>query len=342
MPTHSKVLLIQTAFLGDAILSTALLEKIRMQSPETEIHLLVRKGNESLFKAYPYPNLSRVWTHDKSKKWASWLELRRDLSQERFDAVYVIQRFFGMGLLSLSIGAKRVIGFDKNPLSLFFTERIKHEWGKGKHEVVRNIALVSSWLGDKIYKPYLMAQPIMLDPVLKKKEYICISPGSVWETKRLPIRKWIEFIRMLPEDQVVVLMGSPGEVDLSNQIASAFEGMKRIVLNETGKHALLASAYIFQESRMSFVNDSGPMHLCSAENVPTVAVFCSTIPDFGFGPLADWNRVIETKQSLTCRPCGDHGKKHCPLQHYACGESIEAQALLGAYEEYLSFGGQKV
>ena len=338
MLKHSKVLLIQTAFLGDAVLATALLEKIRNESPETEIHILVRKGNESLFKAYPYSNLHRVWTYDKSRKWSSWLELRHDLSLVHFDAVYVIQRFFGMGLLSLSIGANRVVGFDKNPMSLFFTERVKHEWGTGIHEVERNTALVKSWLGEKVFKPCLRAPKIDLATEMQKKEYICISPGSVWETKRLPIRIWIEFIQLLPENQVVVLMGSPGEIELSNQIADAFHGSNRVVLNETGKHPLLASAYIFQQSKMSFVNDSGPMHICSAENVPTVAVYCSTIPSFGFGPLADWNRIVETKHVLDCRPCGDHGKKNCPLGHYACGEGIEAKSLLQAYQDYLSSG----
>ncbi|MDF5691170.1 glycosyltransferase family 9 protein [Aquirufa aurantiipilula] len=338
MLKHSKVLLIQTAFLGDAVLATALLEKIRMESPDTEIHILVRKGNESLFKAYPYTNLKTVWSYDKSRKWSSWLELRRDLSKEHFDAVYVIQRFLGMGLLSLCIGAKRVFGFDKNPMSLFFTEKVRHEWGTGIHEVERNTALVKSWLGEKVFKPYLRTPKIDLATEMQKKEYICISPGSVWETKRLPIRIWIEFIQLLPENQVVVLMGSPGEIELSDQIAAAFQGSNRIVLNETGKHPLLASAYIFQQSKMSFVNDSGPMHICSAENVPTVAVYCSTVPSFGFGPLADWNRIVETKHVLDCRPCGDHGKKNCPLGHYACGEGIEAKSLLQAYQDYLSSG----
>lgn len=338
MLKHSKVLLIQTAFLGDAVLATALLEKIRMESPDTEIHILVRKGNESLFKAYPYTNLKTVWSYDKSRKWSSWLELRRDLSKEHFDAVYVIQRFLGMGLLSLCIGAKRVVGFDKNPMSLFFTEKVRHEWGTGIHEVERNTELVKSWLGEKVFKPCLRAPKIDLATEMQKKEYICISPGSVWETKRLPIRIWIEFIQLLPENQVVVLMGSPGEIELSDQIAAAFHGSNRVVLNETGKHPLLASAYIFQQSKMSFVNDSGPMHICSAENVPTVAVYCSTIPSFGFGPLADWNRIVETKHVLDCRPCGDHGKKNCPLGHYACGEGIEAKSILQAYQDYLSSG----
>ncbi len=322
----SKVLIIQTAFLGDAVLITSLLEKIRTESPETAIHLLVRKGNESIFQAYKHACLERVWTYDKSNKRASWLDLRANLKQESFDKVFVVQRFFGMGLLSLMIGAKQVFGFAKNPLSWFFTKSYSHPFGNGIHEVERNTALLSDWLGDKVYKPFLNPAQVSAPA----KNYICISPGSVWETKRLPIQKWIDFIHLLPRDQAIVLMGSPTEKHLSDEIEQACSGWP--IFNETGKHPLLASTSIFAQSKVNFVNDSGPMHLSSAVNVPTVALFCSTIPDFGFGPLADQSQIIEVSEKLDCRPCGDHGKKNCPLGHYACGNQISTQKMVLAYE----------
>ena len=327
MSSANKVLIIQTAFLGDAILISSLLEKMRNESPETIIHLLVRKGNESIFQAYPHANLAQVWAYDKKQKWASWRSLQKDLRAEKFDQVFVAQRFFGMGLLSLSIGAKKVIGFDKNPLSWFFTERVTHDWGNGKHETERNTALLSTWLGPKVYMPFLS---LAGDNVVPVENYICISPGSVWETKRLPIQKWIDFIHLLPRDQAIVLMGSPNEKHLSDEIEQACPGWP--IFNETGKHALLASASIFAQSKGNFVNDSGPMHLSSAVNAPTVVVFCSTIPDFGFGPLAEHSQIIEVTEKLDCRPCGDHGKKICPLGHYACGNNISSQKMLLAYE----------
>jgi heptosyltransferase-2 len=322
----SKVLIIQTAFLGDAVLVTSLLEKIRVESPETAIHLLVRKGNESIFQAYTYSCLERVWTYDKSNKRSSWFDLRTSLKQESFDKVFVVQRFFGMGLLSLMIGAKEVMGFAKNPLSWFFTKAYPHPFGNGIHEVERNTCLLSDWLGNKVFKPFL--NPAKITP--PAFNYICISPGSVWETKRLPIQKWIDFIHLLPRDQAVVLMGSPSEKYLSDQIEQACQG--RPIYNETGKHSLLASTSIFAQSKGNFVNDSGPMHLSSAVNVATVAVFCSTIPDFGFGPLADHSEIIEVSEKLDCRPCGDHGKKNCPLGHFNCGNHISIQKMLLAYE----------
>jgi heptosyltransferase-2 len=58
-------------------------------------------------------------------------------------------------------------------------------------------------------------------------------------------------------------------------------------------------------------------------NAPVTAFFCSTIPDFGFGPLSDDATILQTKENLSCRPCGLHGHKECPEGHFKCGFGIE-------------------
>jgi len=79
---------------------------------------------------------------------------------------------------------------------------------------------------------------------------------------------------------------------------------------------------------MNYVNDSAPLHLASAMNAPTTAIYCSTAPAFGFGPLSDNSRIIETQEKLDCRPCGLHGFKTCPEKHFKCAFTIEAKQLL--------------
>ena len=341
MSQVSKVLIIQTAFLGDAVLITSLLEKIRIESPLTSIHLLVRKGFEDIFKAYPHPNLSQVWAYDKRIKLKSWWALRHELAKEKFDQVFVAQRFLGMGLLSISIGAKKVIGFDKNPLSLFFDEKVIHEFGLGKHEIERNTQLLASWLGSQVHKPFLDASHMgHFSSDLPAHNYLCISPGSVWETKRFPVLKWIDFIHLLPRDLEIVLMGSLAEKHLSDEIEQAFCDDSRKIKNACGRYNLVEALSVFQHSLMSLVNDSGPLHICSAVNTPTVAIFCSTIPAFGFGPLSEKHKIIEVKEKLSCRPCGDHGKKSCPEIHFNCANSIEVNEIFLAYQEFLPSGSE--
>ena len=79
---------------------------------------------------------------------------------------------------------------------------------------------------------------------------------------------------------------------------------------------------------MNYVNDSAPMHIASAMNAPVTAIYCSTIKEFGFGPLSDVSYVIEEKQNIACRPCGLHGHKACPLGHFQCAMDIQPKDIL--------------
>jgi heptosyltransferase-2 len=95
-----------------------------------------------------------------------------------------------------------------------------------------------------------------------------------------------------------------------------------------GDLTLLQSAALMSKAEMNYTNDSGPLHLSSAMNAPTTAVFCSTIPEFGFGPLSDVSKIVETTIDLPCRPCGLHGHKKCPQSHFKCGISIQIDQLV--------------
>jgi heptosyltransferase-2 len=160
----------------------------------------------------------------------------------------------------------------------------------------------------------------------KQQPYICIAPTSVWFTKQFPADRWVELIRKLPAGYQIYLLGAPADHDTCEQIrlAAARQG----VINLAGKLSILASAALMQEARLNYVNDSAPMHLASATNAPTCAVFCSTVPGFGFGPLADNAYIVEREEPLYCRPCGLHGYRACPEGHFKCAKDIAVNQLL--------------
>ena len=85
---------------------------------------------------------------------------------------------------------------------------------------------------------------------------------------------------------------------------------------------------INEKCKHNYVNDSAPMHMASAMNASTTAIFCSTVPGFGFGPLSGNARIVETEEDLDCRPCGLHGFKKCPKEHFNCAYSIKTEQLL--------------
>ena len=95
-----------------------------------------------------------------------------------------------------------------------------------------------------------------------------------------------------------------------------------------GQLSFLQSAALMEQASMNYVNDSAPMHFASAVNAPVTAVYCSTIPAFGFGPLSDEKFIVEIKEPLDCRPCGLHGYRACPRGHFNCAYKIEDSQLL--------------
>lgn len=327
MKSFEKILVIQTAFIGDAILATGLLEKLHRFYPYTKLDLLVRQGNEALFKEHPFLNKVLVW-NKKENKLKNLFAILRDIREENYDIVINLQRFASSGMLTAFSNAGQTIGFDKNPLSLFFNKSVKHDIGKGRHEVERNNDLIASLTDESVPKPRLYPSEADYAKTAPYKTglYICIAPNSVWFTKQYPEHKWVSFIQHVPDHIKVYLMGGPGDKDSCEQIKTL--AGKPNVENTAGLFSFLASAALMKDAMMNYVNDSGPLHIASSMNAPTTAVFCSTVLEFGFGPLADGAVVLETPIPLTCRPCGLHGRKECPEGHFKCASTIDIKRLL--------------
>lgn len=326
-----SILLIQTAFIGDVILATAIVEKLQATHPEDQIDFLVRKGNEGLLQGHPFLHEVLVW--DKSKgKILNLFSLLRIIRRRRYDAVINVQRFFATGLLTACSGALITIGFDRNPLSLFFSRRVPHAAEKGGaplHEVDRNQRLLALLSAGPPARPRLY--PTLADyeaiRAYQSQPYLCIAPSSVWFTKQYPEEKWVSLIRQVPADWNILLLAGSSEWTLCERIRQA-SGKPERIHNLAGRLSLLQSAAVQQGAHMNFVNDSAPLHLASAMNAPVTAIFCSTIPAFGYGPLSDDAAIIEHSEGLACRPCGIHGKKACPHRHFKCAYGIQDQQLL--------------
>ncbi|WP_128545932.1 glycosyltransferase family 9 protein [Larkinella soli] len=332
MKQPQRFLIIQTAFIGDVILATSLIEKLRYHFPDATIDFLLRKGNEGLLQTHPLLNEVLVWDK-KKEKYAGLLRLSKEIRRRRYDTIINLQRFGATGLLTAFSGAGETIGFDKNPFARAFTRTVRHRIEPGVHEVDRNTALVSGFTNQQVFRPKLYPSPADLDLVrtYQNGPYICLAPTSVWFTKQYPEEKWVDFIREVPGDLTVYLLGAPSDVDACERIRRA-AGREQVV-NLAGRLPLLASAALMAGARMNFVNDSAPLHLASSVNAPTTAVFCSTVPQFGFGPLADDAFVVEIEEILECRPCNLHGRKACPLGHFQCARGIRTDQLLASLRD---------
>ncbi len=325
-----KILLLQTAFPGDVILATAVLESLHQSDPGLEIDLLIRQGNEDLFSGHPFVHEIIIWNKQKNK-FRDLLKLLFRIRKEKYDLVINLQRFGSSGFLTAFSSAKETRGFKKNPFSIFFSKRFNHIIGDGQHEIARNHSVISDLCNKDPMLPRLYPQDIDFQFVelLKKKPYICIAPSSVWFTKKFPEEKWTTFIQehaRLHKEEMIYLIGSLSERELCERILRAAN--ISMIKNLAGEHTFLQSAALMKDAKMNYVNDSAPLHLASAMQAKTTAIFCSTIPAFGFGPLSPESHIIETKEKLKCRPCGLHGFKQCPEGHFQCAFTIEISQLI--------------
>jgi len=315
-----KILIIQTAFIGDVILATAMIEKLADFYPELKIDFLLRKGNESLLKDHPKLNEVLIWDK-KNKKHVNLFKIWRKIRKGHYDVVVNLQRFLSSGVLTAFCGASKKLGFKKNPLSVFFTTRFEHHISmeaNSPHEIERNHQLIQELTDDQIAKPKLYPSMKDFAMVRQTDEYVTISPTSVWFTKQWPAEKWLALINKIPKKYNVFLLGAPADKDACQRMKEASKHPNVFV--KAGTFSLLQSAALMKGATMNYVNDSAPLHLCSAMNAPVTAIFLSTIPQFGFTPLSDTSLVCETTLDLSCRPCGLHGKSACPEGHFKCAE----------------------
>ena len=215
-----RILVIQTAFIGDVVLATALLQNLHAAYPSATIDILVRQGADELFTEHPYVNQVHVW-NKKKNKYQHLFQIIQTIRRIKYDVVINVQRYLATGIITVLSGAKKTIGFDKNPLSFLFSVVVAHQFGAAAqaaggaaeagaaaqnsnsaslHETSRNHALLASLTTAPVAKPALYPSAAHFAAVQKWQgaPYICMSPGSVWETKKMPAKKWIDLINAVP------------------------------------------------------------------------------------------------------------------------------------------------
>jgi heptosyltransferase-2 len=316
-----RILIIQTAFIGDVILATPLISNLKAEFKDAKIDFLVKKGNESLLENHP--DVNKVLVFDKKDKLKSLRSLISSIRKEKYDLLVNLHRFASSGIIAWLSGAKIKYGFKKNPFSFSYTKAFEHEIGNGEHEVDRNLKLISNITKNHVRKPQLFPSENDFSFVTKwqEKAYYCMAPASVWFTKQAPQEVWIALIQKLSISNAdIYLIGGPNDSDLCTEILQKSNCQN--AFNLAGKLSFMQSAALMKNAQRNYVNDSGPLHFASAMNAPVSAFFCSTSPTFGFGPLSDDSEIIEV-QNLDCKPCGLHGHSACPKGNFRCGNELE-------------------
>ncbi len=330
------ILIIQTAFIGDVILSTPLVRGASLISSEASISVLVRPEVSEVFKGNP--DVDEIITYDKrgtEKGLSGFLKLLGRLRKRRFDLAIIPHRSLRSALLPFLSGIPIRVGFKKSAAPFLFTGAANYRMGS--HETERNLELLSPFgVGPPDARPrlYPREEDISLAKQFLGESFpggvdplVAIAPGSVWPTKRWPVENYAELARKLIDglSARVVVVGGKGDVGLSDTIIGMCPEGKAAIA--AGKMGILGSAALLSMCDLLVSNDSAPVHMALAVETPVVAIFGPTVPEFGFAPDGDRDLVLGA--DLPCRPCGVHGGKRCPEGHFKCMIDVSPERVFG-------------
>lgn len=335
----TKVIVIQTAFLGDAILTLPMIQYFKEKNKQVELDVICIPSTKEVFEKSSYVN--RVFVFDKKGKEKSLFSLLRfakKLNKENYDLVISPHRSMRSSLLTFLIKSNDSITFDKTAGSFFYKRKIKYN--NSEHEVLRNLRLVnfneSNW---KIFPSFIYLdyekQNVndFLAAHFNKDGHVCaVAPGSVWETKRMPQYLFEKLIGELRKRNcLVVLIGGKDDMKLCEEISSKFD---ENVISTAGKFNISETSYLLSKCKFLITNDSAPTHIGMSANIPVFTVYCSTIPEFGFFPYSE-NSLTFGVTDLDCKPCGIHGHKKCPIGTFECGHKINLYEIMDKVEELI-------
>ncbi|MDH7516000.1 MAG: glycosyltransferase family 9 protein [Bacteroidota bacterium] len=335
------VLIIQTAFAGDMILTLPLVQEARRLLGDGGVDVLCIPATEPLLRGHPA--VRSVITYDKHGSGRMAGIIRR-LRATRYGVVLCPHRSFRSAVLSVSSGATVRVGFDRSAGAALFTERVPYR--EGVHEVERNLDLLARLTGgvDMATRPCLRISEAderearNVRASFGDEPYVCIAPGSVWPTKRWMPAGFATVARELAREYAVVFVGGKEDTLLCREIAGLVD-VGRCV-DASGALGFPASAALIAGARLLIANDSAPVHLASAMGTPVVAVFGATIPAFGFTPFGVPHEIIEVR-GLACRPCGRHGGKTCPVGTFVCMREITPDRVYAAAVRLLEAGRRR-
>lgn len=336
-----KILVIQTAFIGDALLTLPMIEKLKENFESSLINVVCIPSTEEIFSASP--SVNEVLVLDKKNKHKSifnLLKFAESIKQRQYTRIYSPHRSLRTSLIVMQSGVRETYGFANS--SFFHVYKHLVEYSHTKHEVQRNLDLIGFTYNDEDWKiqpklklresSFNKIQTFLTENNLGEK-IIAVAPGSVWETKKYPVKYFADIISYFEDlDYKIILLGGESDKVLCENIAKNFENN---VISAGGKFTIVETIELLKKVKLLLTNDSAPTHLGVCADTAVLTIYCSTVPAFGFFPYNKKSFYI-SYDDLKCKPCGLHGYEKCPINTFDCGYKLEPNIIINKMKEMLS------
>ena len=330
--------LIQTSFLGDAVLTLPLIDRILEKGHRLKViaaprnkTLFERAQNEGLKK---YSHLLDVVVWDKKSIRSPWAlhsfanDLRKDFIPER---VFCVHRSFSSSLLAYFSGARERVGFASGASSVLYTHCAPREWESSQHEIEKNLDLLRVFEKVEIWNS--RTAPSLLGAKQTQKDVVAFSLSSPWGTKIWDLNEALKLMKQLVQKgKELWVLGDHSFVQSAEFLEK--EVNSRLFKNYVAQTNIQEWVDLISKAEVLVSGDSAAVHVANDLDVPTIALFGPTIPDFGFAPWRTHSKALGVE--LACRPCDIHGPRECPYGHHSCMKDLKAESVEGSIQEILS------
>lgn len=329
-----RILIIQTAFIGDVILTTPLIRATKQLYPATEIDALVVPAAAKLLQNNPH--LRAVLTYSKRDK--ALLNMGKMIKRIKAEDYDMAISPHSSGRTHLLMYLARIpirVGFDRGTMPFLLTAKTAHP--RGIHKSRKNLAILKLldpqdfdsqtelFPGDE---DHARAESLLKE--LRPQKLIAMAPGAVWATKCWPVEYYAELATWLNSTGYgIVLIGSAEDRPKCEIIQASCPD----ALILAGKTDLLQSAAVISRCELMICNDSGALHIANAMRTRVMAFFGPTTQRFGYFPFGPDDHVFETP--MDCRPCSSHGPMKCPLKHHNCMRLLKPELVFSYIKENL-------
>lgn len=335
-----KILVIQTAFLGDAVLTLPMLQELRKKFPTARIDVAAIPSTSMVFEHSPSVNDVIIFDkRGKHKFFTGMIKFAGELKNKNYTKIYSPHRSFRTAILVLMTRVRETYGFTNSSLMHIYKNLI--EYRPDHHEVQRNLALAGADISDNNWK--VIPQLRIPEDVKKNiedflsgnnlKNFIVIAPGSIWKTKIYPPEYYSKIIEHFSKKGMnILLAGGKDDVDLCGSLKNNTSGN---VISVAGKFSIIETVELLKHADLLICNDSAPTHLGQSADIPVLTLYCSTTAEIGFYPFNEKSSYL-SYDSLFCKPCGIHGRTECPIKTFACGYKLTPEAVILKTEELLN------
>ncbi len=303
-----KILIVRFSSLGDILLTTPLIRSLKSKYKQLNIDFVIKKQFEDVILNNPYVN--KVYS---IKSFDEITNLRKHLLSKKYDLVIDLQNNFRSRKLCNGI-AENIFRYKKPNIDKFLLVKFKINRLKNIIPIplryansIPNLRLDSSGLD-------LFLPERLMPKIDKSTDIIGLCPGSVHKTKMWPEEYFIKLGNLLVENGYkIVLFGGKSD----REICKSITGKISNAVDLSNDNKLYETSVNMKQCLTVVCNDSGLMHTAVANQVPVIALFGSTVKEFGFAPYKGKSLVIENN-SLSCRPCSHIGLAKCPKKHFKC------------------------